>query len=48
LRVYPAMPIDCIDNKLIDCMLFALDIDYNIGLFYIISYDNASSEKIIT
>jgi len=42
------MPIDCIDNKLIDCMLFALDIDYNIGLFYIISYDNASSEKIIT
>ena len=42
------MPINCIDNKLIDCMLFALDIDYNIGLFYIISYDNASSEKIIT
>ena len=29
-------------------MLLALDIDYNIGLFYIISYDNASSEKIIT
>ena len=42
------MPIDCIDNKLIDCMLLALDNDYNIGLFYIISYDNASSEKIIT
>ena len=35
VRGNPAMPIKYIeDNKLIDCTLLALDIDYNIGLFY--------------
>ena len=27
VRGHPAMPIDCIDNKLIVCMIFLLDID---------------------
>ena len=31
----PAMRIDYIDNKLIDCGLSALDIDNNIGVVYI-------------
>jgi len=34
-RGYPAMRIDYIDNKLVDCRLLALDIDYNIGVVYI-------------
>ena len=34
-RGYPAMQIDYIDNKLVDCRLLALDIDYNIGVVYI-------------
>ena len=35
MRGYPAMRIDYIDYKLIECRLLALDIDYNIGVVYI-------------
>ena len=35
VRGYPAIPIDYIDNKLIDCMLLLLDINYNLGVVYI-------------
>ena len=35
MRGYPAMRIDYIDNKLVDCMLLLLDINYNLGLVYI-------------
>ena len=35
MRGYPAITIDYIDNKLIDCGLSALDIDNNIGVVYI-------------
>ena len=35
VRGNPAMRIDYGDNKLIECTLFLLDIDYNIGLVYI-------------
>ena len=35
VRGNPAMRIDYIYNKLIVCMLLDLDIDYNLGLFYI-------------
>ena len=32
----PAMRIDYIDNKLIDCGLSALDIDNNIGVIHLV------------
>ena len=35
VRGNPAMRIDYIDYKLIECRLLALDIDYNIGVVYI-------------
>ena len=35
VRGNPAMRIDYVDNKVIDCMLSELDIDYNLGLIYI-------------
>ena len=35
VRGYPAIPIDYIDNKLVDCILLSLHIDYNLGLVYI-------------
>ena len=38
------MRIDYIDNKLVDCMLLLLDINYNLGLFNYI-HDGASKNK---
>jgi hypothetical protein len=35
VRGYPAMPIDYIHHKIIDCRLLSLHMDYNIGSFYI-------------
>ena len=35
MRGYPAMRIDYIDNKLVDCMLLSLHINYILCLFYV-------------